>query len=87
MNTATQQRLEVVARHWVIGREVELLGHRVALAVSNALGSEHLSVEEWHDDPEAWAEELQQYAAETLEEIPAILLVDLIQEYAEDLLT
>lgn len=75
-----------VAKDWVVGRELDLLGRRVAEVVSNALGSEYLDRRGWIDDPEAWAEELQMYAADTLEAIPLNVLTALVTEYASDLL-
>lgn len=78
--------LQAIAEQWVRGREVDLLGARVALAVENAIGTEYLTAEEWHKDPEAWAEELQLYAATTLETIPISALIGLIEGYAAEIL-
>lgn len=67
---------------WVRGRELGLLSMRVIEIVDNALDTEYLSAADWHEDPEAWAEELQlsvwaivalaeKYAAERLEAVDA----------------
>lgn len=80
------QTLQTIAEQWVRGREVDLLGARVAQAVENAIGNEHLTIELWHEDPEAWAEELQMYAADTFETIPIGALIGLIEGYAAEIL-
>lgn len=83
---AGTQTLQVIAEQWVRGREIDLLGARVARAVENSIDTGYLSRTDWADDPMAWAEELQLYAADTLEAIPISTLVGLIEGYAAEIL-
>ncbi len=69
---------------WVRGRELGLLSMRVIEIVDNALDTEYLSAADWHEDPEAWAEELQLYAADTLESLPVWAIVALAEKYAAE---
>lgn len=78
--------LENEAISWVKGREVDCLRRRVFEALRNAI--EACVTYEWGEndeyDPEVWAEELQLYSS-VLEDVSISVLVQLIEEYQEEI--
>lgn len=79
----TPETINQIAKKWVKGRESDLLRLRFRVALDTFRQSSYYYPEYEHD-LEVYAEELQTYAMDTLEEIPISLIACLIEEIQEE---
>lgn len=79
----TPERINQIAVKWVKGRESDLLRTRFLEALGNFRESTYYQPDYEHD-LETFAEELQTYAMDTMEEIPISLIAFLIEEIQEE---